>query len=104
MDIPERSSRSSSEPPSEESEPAKKQPQLSPETQEENRKIRRLKIMMNRVMSVISKKDMSVEEAPEVVANARGAARAIFPEKELAYALIYKPRLQRLMRERFHLQ
>jgi hypothetical protein len=28
----------------------------------------------------------------------------MFPDKELAYNLIYKPRLQRLMRERFRIQ
>ena len=104
MDIPERSTRPSNQPRSEDSEPAKKQPQLSAETQEENRKIRRLQIMMNMVMSVISQEDMSVEEASELVANAKRAALAMFPDKELAYDLIYKPRLQRLMRERFHLQ
>jgi hypothetical protein len=104
MDIPERGSRPNSNPRSEESQPAEKQPQLSPETQEENRKIRRLQIMMNMVMSVISQEDMSVEEASELVANAKRAALAMFPDKELAYDLIYKPRLQRLMRERFRLQ
>ena len=105
MDIPERSTEPRNEPRSDESEPGqKKQPQLSPETQEENRKIRRLQIMMNMVMSVISQEDMSVEEASELVANAKRAALAMFPDKELAYDLIYKPRLQRLMRERFRLQ
>ena len=104
MDIPERSTRPNDESPSQESEPDKKnQPQLSAETQEENRKIRRLQIMMNMVMSVISQEDMSVEEASELAANAKRAALAMFPDKELAYDLIYKPRLQRLMRERFRL-
>jgi hypothetical protein len=28
----------------------------------------------------------------------------MFPDKELAYDILYKPRLQRLMNERFHLQ
>jgi hypothetical protein len=28
----------------------------------------------------------------------------MFPDKELAYDLLYKPRLQRLMTERFRLQ
>jgi hypothetical protein len=28
----------------------------------------------------------------------------MFPDKELAFDLLYKPRLQRLMRERFRLQ
>jgi hypothetical protein len=105
MDIPERSTQSSSESHSEASEPSHKEPALnSAETQEENRKIRRLQIMMNMVMSVISQENMSVEEASELVANAKRAALAMFPDKELAYDLIYKPRLQRLMRERFHLQ
>jgi hypothetical protein len=72
---------------------------------EESRKIRRLQIMINMVMSVISQDaDLTVEEASEIVANAKRAALAMFPDKELAYDIIYKPRLQRLMRERFHLQ
>ncbi len=105
MDTPERGTRPTNEPRSEESEPGQKQlPAVSAETQEENRKIRRLQIMMNMVMSVISQENMSVEEASELVANAKRAALAMFPDKELAYDLIYKPRLQRLMRERFHLQ
>jgi hypothetical protein len=72
---------------------------------EELRKIRRLQVMMNMVMSVISQDvNMTVEEASEMVADAKRAALAMFPDKELAYDLIYKPRLQRLMRERFRLQ
>ena len=72
---------------------------------EELRKIRRLQIMMNLVMSVFSQDvNMSVEEASEMVADAKRAALAMFPDKELAYDLIYRPRLQRLMAERFHLQ
>jgi hypothetical protein len=106
MDIPERSTRQN-ELRSDDSEPAAKEPAKNPvtaETQEENRKIRRLQIMMNMVMSVICQENISVEEASELVANAKRAALAMFPDKELAYDLIYKPRLQRLMRERFHLQ
>ena len=72
---------------------------------DENRKIRRLQIMINMVMSVISQDaNLTVEEASEIVANTKRAALAMFPDKELAYDIIYKPRLQRLMRERFHLQ
>jgi hypothetical protein len=72
---------------------------------EEARRIRRLQVMMNMVMSVISQDpDLTVEEASEMVANARRAALSMFPDKELAYDLIYRPRLQRLMNERFRLQ
>ncbi len=80
-------------------------PQWSQAELEELRKIRRLQVMMNMVMSVISQDvNMTVEEASEMVADARRAALAMFPDKALAYDLIYAPRLQRLMCERFRLQ
>jgi hypothetical protein len=79
--------------------------QTSAELQQESFNIRRLQVMISMVMSVISQDpNLSVEEASELVAGTRRAALAMFPDKELAYDIIYKPRLQRLMRERFHLQ
>lgn len=75
------------------------------EVQQEAQKIRRLQIMISMVMSVISQDpDLTVEEASELAAGAKRAALAMFPDKEFAYDILYKPRLQRLMRERFHLQ
>jgi len=72
---------------------------------DEARKIRRLQMMISMVMSVISQdRDLTVEEASKMVANARRAALALFPGKELAFDIIYRPRLQRLMNERFRLQ
>ena len=75
------------------------------ELEEERRKLRRLQIMMSMVMSVISQDaGLSIEEASELAANAKRAALAMFPDKEFAYDILYKPRLQRLMAERYHLQ
>jgi hypothetical protein len=75
------------------------------EQEQERRKLRRLQIMMNMVMSVISQdQGLTVEEASELAANAKRAALALFPDKEFAYDILYKPRLQRLMAERFRLQ
>ena len=75
------------------------------ERMEEARRLRRLQVMMSMVMSVISQDpDLTLEEAAEMAANARRAALSMFPDKELAYDLIYRPRLQRLMNERFRLQ
>jgi hypothetical protein len=75
------------------------------EKDQEARKIRRLQVMMGMVMSVISQDpSLTVEEASELAAGAKRAALAMFPDKELAYDLLYKPRLQRLMNERFRLQ
>jgi hypothetical protein len=79
--------------------------QSQEELREEQKKIRRLQMMMNMVMSVISQDDtLTVDEAAELVADSRRAALTMFPDKELAYNLIYKPRLQRLMRERYRIQ
>ena len=75
------------------------------EQEDERRKLRRLQIMMNMVMSVIGQdQDLTVEEAAELAANAKRAALAMFPDKEFAYDILYKPRLQRLMAERFRVQ
>ncbi|MFI5114594.1 MAG: hypothetical protein ACHP7J_05565 [Terriglobales bacterium] len=75
------------------------------ERMEEARRLRRLQVMMSMVMSVISQDPgLTLEEAAGMAANARRAALSMFPDKELAYDLIYRPRLQRLINERFRLQ
>ena len=107
MDIPERHSQqpeNQQETAAKSAAPERPTQRSQQEVDEENRLIRRLQIMMNMVMSVLAQDDMSLEEASELVTNAKRAALAMFPDKELAYDLIYKPRLQRLLRERFRLQ
>jgi hypothetical protein len=81
------------------------QPLQSPaEIEEERRKLRRLQTMMMMVSSVISQDPrLTIEEASELAASAKRAALALFPDKELAWDLIYRPRLQRIMNERFRL-
>jgi hypothetical protein len=80
-------------------------PANSFEKEEETRKIRRLQIVIGMVMSVISQDpNLTIEEASELAASAKRAALAMFPDKEFTYDILYKPRLQRLMNERFRLQ
>jgi hypothetical protein len=80
-------------------------PRKSNDAREEAFLIRRLQMMIGMVMSVISQDpNLTVEEASELAAGAKRAALAMFPDKELAYDLLYKPRLQRLINERFRLQ
>jgi hypothetical protein len=70
----------------------------------EARLLRRLQMMMNLVIQTIAQDgSLSVDEASQMIADARKAALAMFPGKELAYDLIWKPRFQRLMRERFRI-
>jgi hypothetical protein len=79
--------------------------QTPEEKAEESRRIRRLQLMMNMVMQVIQQdSSLAVEQASEMVADARRAALAMFPDKALAFDLIFWPRLQRLMRERYRMQ
>jgi hypothetical protein len=71
---------------------------------EEAKLIRRMQMMMNMVMQVIAQDGtLSIDDASQMIADARTAALAMFPDKELAYDLIWRPRFQRLMRERFRL-
>jgi hypothetical protein len=74
------------------------------ERAEEQKLIRRLQMMMNMVMQVIAQDgSLTVDDASQMIADSRKAALAMFPGKELAYDLIWRPRFQRLMRERFRI-
>jgi len=74
------------------------------ERMQEQKLIRRLQMMMNLVMQTIAQDgSLTIDEAAQMVADARSAALAMFPGKELAYDLIWRPRFQRLMRERFRI-
>ncbi|MGC8548895.1 MAG: hypothetical protein ACP5M4_04255 [Acidobacteriaceae bacterium] len=75
------------------------------ELEEERRKIRRFQLMMDMVVAVIAQQPrLTVDEAAEMVAETERVALKMFPAKELAYRIIYKPRLQRVMRERYRIQ
>jgi hypothetical protein len=68
---------------------------------EENRKVRRLQIVVGLVTNVIRQSDLPVEEALELVANTRQFALQLFPDKESTYDLIYQPRFRRLLSEKY---
>ena len=71
---------------------------------EEGKLIRRLQMMMNMVMQVIAQDgSLTIEEASQMIADSKKAALAMFPDKEFAYEIIWRPRFQRLMRERFRI-
>lgn len=71
---------------------------------EESRRIRRLQLTIRLVMNVISQSNLPFEEASELVAATRRVALSLFPDKETTYDLLYQPRLQRLLREKYRLQ
>jgi hypothetical protein len=53
------------------------------------------------VTNVLRQSEVSVEEASELVAATRLFALRLFPDKALAFDLIYKPRFQRILNEKF---
>jgi len=78
---------------------------LTPEELQQERKlIRRMQMMMNMVMQTIAQDpSLTIDEASQMIADSRRAALTMFPGKDLAYDLIWRPRFQRLMRERFRI-
>ena len=68
---------------------------------DENRKVRRLQRVVDLAMNVLGQTDMPVEEAAELVAATRQYALRLFPDKEWTYDLIYQPRFQRLLAEKY---
>ncbi len=62
------------------------------ERAEEQKLIRRLQMMMNMVMQVIAQDaSLTIDDAAQMIADSRKAALAMFPGKELAYDLIWRP-------------
>ncbi|HTU35818.1 MAG TPA: hypothetical protein VMF66_18600 [Candidatus Acidoferrum sp.] len=74
------------------------------EIDEESRRIRRLRILVRLTLDTIAGGDLSAEEAAGMVAATRRVALEMFPGKERAFDLIYKPQFQRMMHAVYNLQ
>lgn len=79
-------------------------PPTQEQIDEESRRIRRLRILVRLTIESIADGDLSAEEAAGMVANTRRAALEMFPGKERAFDLIYKPQFQRVMNAVYGLQ
>ncbi len=67
----------------------------------ENRKVRRLQVVVDLVTNLLCQSDMPVEEAAALVAETRLYALQLFPDKAETYDLIYQSRLKRLLAEKY---
>lgn len=74
------------------------------EIDEESRRTRRLRIVVNLALSVIAQGQLPLDEAVELAAATKRVALTLFPDKEQTYDLIYQPKFQRLMNEVYRLQ
>ena len=70
---------------------------------EENRKIRYLRFLVDFSILSIQQDDLYLEDAQGLVENVKRAACSLFPGKEETFELIYRPRFNRVMQERFGL-
>ncbi len=88
-------------------EPIETNPSFQP-TQEqiddESRRIRRLRILVQLTMESIADGDLTPEEAAGMIAATRRVALEMFPGKERAFDLIYRPQFQRVMHAIYRLQ
>ena len=74
------------------------------EEREENRKVRYLRYLVDFSILSIQEEVLSFEEAMRVVEDAKRAACGLFPGKEEVFELIYRPRFNRAIRQKFHLE
>ena len=72
------------------------------EKQEEQRKLRRLQLVLNMTLSVLRQDPhLTLAQANAMIGDCKAAALAMFPDKESTFDLLYAPRLQRAVEERF---
>ena len=77
-----------------------KQPERK-EIEEEERRVRTLRFLVDFSLAYLAQTKLSLEEAQAVVAGVKKQALRLFPEKEETFDLIYLPRFQRMLRERY---
>jgi hypothetical protein len=70
---------------------------------EENRRIRYLRFLVDLALMEIRAGRYTKPEAEKIVENIRSQALQLFPGKELAFELIYRPRFRRTIAETFQL-
>ena len=71
------------------------------EIKEENRKLRFLRFLVDFSILSIQQGALSFDEALNVIEDVKRTACGLFPGKEETFELIYRPRFNRVMNERF---
>jgi hypothetical protein len=67
----------------------------------ENKKIRQLRLVVDLSIHQIRSGRLSLEEAYDLVERVRGFALRLFPGKEKAFDIIYRPRFYRAISSRY---
>lgn len=73
------------------------------EVEEENRRIRTLRLLVDFSLAYLAQTKLPLEEAQAMVAGVKKQALRLFPDKEETFDLIYLPRFQRLLRDKYRM-
>ncbi|MGD0487544.1 MAG: hypothetical protein ABSB94_10175 [Syntrophorhabdales bacterium] len=68
---------------------------------EENKKVRRLRFMVDFTLEYIRTQRLSHDQALLVVEGVKRFALGLFPDKEETFDIVYAPRFKRLLNEKF---
>lgn len=68
---------------------------------DEEKRMRRLGFVIDLAMAVLMQSNLTMREAFDLLRTTRQAALGLFPDKGEVYDLVYAPRFQRILRERF---
>lgn len=69
---------------------------------EENRKIRRTRLLVDLTCAMLAQANLSLPEMLSLIETVRKQVLTYFPGKDSVFDLIYKPRFQRIIRERIN--
>jgi len=68
---------------------------------DEARRLRRLRTLVDLTAATLYQADISPGEGVELVVSCRESAMSLFPGQEATFDLLYRPRLMRILQERF---
>jgi hypothetical protein len=68
---------------------------------EEDKKMRRLRIIVDLTASVLAQEKLTIDEALDLINGTKRTVLQLFPGKEETFDIIYGTRFARIMRERF---
>ena len=74
------------------------------EIQQESRKVRFLRHLVDFSILEIQESDLPYEKALELVEGVKRAVSGLFPGKEETFELIYRPRFMRVIREKYGIE
>ena len=74
---------------------------MKQEIMEEEKKMRRLRFIVDLTQSILMQADLTLREAFDLLKDTRKAALILFPGKGDVFDLVYAPRFRRIIAERF---